>query len=88
MKCRVRTAEDVERAYQDGRNQGIHDTIEYYLMLTLLFLADKQGWRTTRLTRFRDFFTQYAEEMGKGELTGKDIREILKNEYNVEVKLK
>lgn len=88
MKCRARTAEDVAKAYEQGRSQGIRDTVEYYLMLTLLYLADKQGWRTTRLIRFRDFFMQYAEEMGKGDITGADIREILKNEYNVEVELR
>lgn len=88
MKCRARTAENVDKAYDKGRRQGIHEVGQYFLMLSMLFLADKCGWRETRLARFMKFFNQYSEELANGDITGEEIREILKNEYNVEVELR
>ena len=55
MKCRARTADDVEKA--------------------------------RRLSRFRDFFMQYSDEMAKGNISGDDLREILEKEYDVRVKV-
>lgn len=87
MKCRARTADDVEKAYRSGESAGIHKSVEALLMVSLLYMADKCGWRERRLMRFHDFFMQYVEEISKGNITGSDLREILDKEYNVKVRM-
>lgn len=87
MKCRARTSDDVEKARRAGEAEGIRKSVEMLLMVSLLFMADKCGWRTKRLSRFRDFFIGYAEEMAKGSITGEDLREILEKEYDIKVKV-
>lgn len=87
MKCRARTADDVEKARRAGEVEGIRKCIEGILMISLLYLADKCGWRAQRLSRFRDFFMQYSDEMAKGNISGDDLREIPEKEYDVRVKI-
>lgn len=67
MKCRARTSEDVEKARRAGEAEGTRKSVEMLLMVSLLFMADKCGWRAKRLSRFREFFMQYSEEDGQGE---------------------
>ena len=87
MKCRARTADDVEKARRAGEAEGIRKCIEGMLMISMLFLADKCGWRTRRLNRFWEFFMQYSDEMAKRNISVDDLREILKKEYDVNVKI-
>lgn len=87
MRCRARTTEDVEKARRAGEAEGTRKSIEGMLMISMLFLADKCGWRTRRLNRFWNFFMQYAEEMAKGNISGVDLREILEKEYDIKVKV-
>lgn len=87
MRCRARTADDVEKARRAGEAEGIRKCIDGILMISLLYLADKCGWRAQRLGRFRDFFMQYSEEMAKGNISGADLREILENEYDIRVRM-
>ena len=87
MKCRARTADDVEKARRAGEAEGIRKCIEGILMISMLFLADKCGWRARRLNRFWEFFMQYSDEMAKRNISGDDLREILEKEYDVKVKV-
>ena len=87
MRCRARTADDVEKARRAGEAEGIRKCIDGILMISLLYLADKCGWREQRLMRFHDFFMQYAEEMAKGNISGADLREILEKEYDIRVRV-
>lgn len=87
MKCRARTSDDVEKARRAGEAEGTRKSIEGMLMISMLFLADKCGWRTRRLNRFWEFFMQYSDEMAKRNISVDDLREILKKEYDVNVKI-
>lgn len=49
MKCRARTSDDVEKARRAGEAEGIRKSVEMLLMVSLLFMADKCGWRAKRL---------------------------------------
>ena len=87
MKCRARTSDDVEKARRAGEAEGIRKSVEGMLMISMLFLADKCGWRTRRLNRFWEFFMQYSDEMAKRNISVDDLREILKKEYDIKVKV-
>ena len=87
MKCRARTVEDVEKAYREGRSQGIKDSVTFFFDVGLLFLADKCGWREQRLTRYKNFVEKYAEMYSSGDVTNEEIKQILKDEYDIEVKI-
>lgn len=87
MKCRARTSDDVEKARRAGEAEGTRKSVEGMLMISMLFLADKCGWRTRRLNRFWEFFMQYSDEMAKRNISVDDLREILKKEYDVNVKI-
>lgn len=87
MKCRARTAEDVEKAYREGENQGISKATTFYLCVVLLYMADKLGFRGIRLRRFMDYFTKYADMIRENDINTDEIRQILKEEYDIEVKV-
>ncbi len=87
MKCRARTSDDVEKARRAGEAEGIRKSVEMLLMVSLLFMADKCGWRARQLNRFWEFFMQYSDEMAKRNISVDDLREILKKEYDVNVKI-
>ena len=85
MKCRARTAEDVEKAYRDGRNQGIKETIIFFLHVGLLFLADKRGWTKPSLIQYMKYIMKYGEMYAAGDVTDEEVKQILKDEYDIEV---
>ena len=43
--------------------------------------------RVRQLNRFWEFFMQYSDKMAKGNISVDDLREILKKEYDVNVKI-
>lgn len=68
MKSRARTAEDVEKAYRKGIAEGERNAALFCVYVCLLFLANKAGWRETRLQRFIDFFRKiYGDARQKGD---------------------
>lgn len=88
MKCRARTAEDVEKAYRDGRNQGIKESVTFFAHVGLLFLADKRGWKTRSLDQYVKYMIKYSEMFNSNDVTLDDIKQILKDEYDIELNIK
>ena len=97
MKCRARTAEDVKKAYQqgikdgrekwfcEGEDSGIKKSMMFFLNVGLLFLADKRGWNNQSLNQYMKYIMKYADMYAHGDVTDEEVKQILKDEYDIEV---
>lgn len=87
MKCRARTAEDEQRAYRQGEAEGIRRANLFFLHVTLLFLADKHGWEEEELKQYINYMMIYSEQFISGEVNLDDIKQVLKDEYDIEIQM-
>ena len=72
--------------YKDGIKKGISQSAEFFENVGTLFLADKRGWQTESLNQYIKYIVKYAEMYYDGDVTAEEIKQILKEEYGLEVK--
>lgn len=72
-----RTQQDVDRAYERGRCEGINGA----LVLFLYTMLDKFNADDATLREFSDAFNYTLESVEKGYVTGADLRRVVKEEY-------
>lgn len=83
MRARI---PDLDKAYEKGRKAGISSAIESIVMLGVLYLADRRGWKHDSLLSFVNYLMRQGEAVNDGRLSLMDIRETLKTEYDIVVR--
>ena len=83
MKCRARTAEDEQKAFRKGQK----DAILFFLHISILFGADKHGWDELEIKQYIDYMSKYSEQFISGEVNLDDIKQVLKDEYDIEIQM-
>lgn len=72
-----RTQQDVDRAYERGRCEGINGA----LVLFLYTMLDKFNADDATLKEFSAAFNYTLESVERGYVTGADLRRVVKEEY-------
>ena len=72
-----RTQQDVDRAYERGRCEGINGA----LVLFLYTMLDKFNADDATLKQFADAFGYTLDSVEKGYVTQADLRRVVKEEY-------
>lgn len=88
MKCAARTVSDVQKSYENGVKKGINDTVEYMMMVTAMYLADKRGWKEESIRKCLKYIEKTMKEITEGRIKFEDIKCMLKEEYDIEIKFK
>ncbi len=79
-----RTQQDVDRAFERGRCEGINGA----LVLFLFTMMDKFNAGDDELKQFSDAFNYTLESVERGYITEADLRQVVKEEYGTVLYLK
>lgn len=79
-----RTQQDVDRAFEKGRSEGINGA----LVLFLFTMMDKFGADGDTLQQFADAFNYTLDSVEKGYITAADLRRVVKVEYGTVLEYK
>ena len=79
-----RTQADVDRAREQGRDEGINGA----LIIMLYALMDKFGADDAQLREFADAFSYTVDSIEKGYITEADLRKVVKEEYHTTIETK
>ena len=79
-----RTQQDVERAFNLGKDFGI----ETCLLVVTYTMRNSFGADDATIAEFSDKFAYTIDSIDKGYITEADIRRTLKTEYDTEVEVK
>lgn len=79
-----RTQSDVDRAREQGRNEGITGALTIFLYT----LKDKFGASDDELKEFADAFNYVLDSITKGYVTEADLRTVVKVEYGYVLEVK
>lgn len=72
-----RTQADVDRALEQGREEGINGA----LIMFLYTMRDKFGATDEELTQFSDAFNYVVDSINQGYITEADLKNVVKVEY-------
>lgn len=78
-----RTQQDVDRAFDTGKMAGV----EYCLLLTLYTLRNRFSADDAQLKEFEDAFRYVIDSINRGYVTEADLRQVLKTEYETEIRI-
>jgi hypothetical protein len=79
-----RSQADVERAREQGRDEGINGA----LTIMLFTLMDKFGADDAQLREFADAFSYTVDSIERGYITEADLRKVVKDEYHTTIETK
>ena len=79
-----RTQADVDRAREQGRDEGINGA----LILVLYTMMDKFNAGDEELKQFADAFSYTVDSIEKGYITEADLRKVVKEEYHTVIETK
>lgn len=79
-----RTQADVDRALEQGRDEGINGA----LTIMLYTLMDKFGAGDDELKEFAEAFSYTVDSIEKGYITEADLRKVVKDEYHTTIETK
>ena len=79
-----RSQADVERAREQGRDEGINGA----LTIMLFTLMDKFGADDAQLREFADAFSYTVDSIERGYITEADLRKVVREEYHTVIETK
>ena len=79
-----RTQADVDRAREQGREEGTNGA----LVIMLYTLMDKFGADESQLREFADAFSYTVDSIQRGYVTEADLRKVVKDEYHTVIETK
>jgi hypothetical protein len=79
-----RSQADVERAREQGRDEGINGA----LTIMLFTLMDKFGADDAQLREFADAFSYTVDSIERGYITEADLRKVVRDEYHTTIETK
>ena len=72
-----------ERGFREGRRQGREEGYEFLMYVLLLVLQDKHGMDKEKLMKIHCDIQSYTKMVSDGTVTIPNLRQALKNEYNI-----